>query len=417
MNNTSIAMVAIFAAALATALIRLVFERTQTRRDIERHQGRRREKNLRKHIIKEPGLWRGFLTYKDPDYRRKGFDLQLEIAHGRKSHFMGPGFRIHFGDRGSETPFHINLYLYWVSFYFSMNTPNMGAIFSKICGGHKRDISIETHSGKLWWKMWYDDDGGHDSHHKCDKIRKIWWWPFKNHMYRSWACFRDGNIDLNPIDAMWGPRYYHYEKLATEDDLVGLYEWPDDVYNVTFTLMKVTRARRAGPKWARRPKNDGFSVEWECHENTGIPFRNNSWKGDGVYGSAVKIDGDNGWLGKAEANLMKWITDQRKENGFKPPIGAIEEIVMTDEGLMVHGSVWAQDTIDKIKGESMHLSMGFNAAGEAGKKAGAAMTEAMFVVQDDDDDEPIDLTENELLKAMYTPEEILLQAENRDKED
>jgi hypothetical protein len=173
-------------------------------------------RSIRKHSIKEKGLWRGWLTLNDPDYMHQGADYHLEVAYGRRAaRSLGWGFRIHFGDKGSETPFHIDLYAYWFAIFFSMNTPHMGQIFSKICGGHKRNISLRTHSGNLWWELWFDDDMGYDRHHDCDKWRTLWWWPFKNKKYRPWACWRSGCIELNPLDAMWGHRYYEYEKIDT----------------------------------------------------------------------------------------------------------------------------------------------------------------------------------------------------------
>lgn len=286
-----------------------------------------RIKSVRKHAFREAGLWRGWLTINDPDYMHKGVNFHLEVSYGRT--WRNLGFKLHFGDRGSETPFHFNLYLWWISFYFSMNTTNMGRIFEWIGRGHKRDISLTVHNGQLWWKLWFDDDMGYDRHHECDKWRMPWWWPFRNRKYRSWMCLRDGNIDLNPLNVWWGHPKFSYETIdELEEDVFGVYQFEGDVYDVTFKLEKGTQQREHGPRFARRPKHAGYYAHWECKE--GIPFRNHEWKGDCSYGSAVKIDGPvdtREWVGEAHRKLQEDIIEDRERCGYNPPRTQQDELV------------------------------------------------------------------------------------------
>ena len=324
-------------------------------------------RSVRKHSIKEKGLWRGWLTVNDPDYMRQGVDYHLEVAYGRrKARSLGVGFRLHLGDKGSETPFHFDVYLYWFAIFFSMNTPHMGQIFNKIGRGHKRDISLRTHSGRLWWNLWFDDDMGYDRHHHCDKRRNPWWWPFRNKKYRSWMCLRDGCIDLNPLDVMWGHRYYEYKNLGVYEDDFGVYQFEDDIYTVVFTLQHATRGRRHGPRWARKRTDAGYSVDWDC--KTGIPVQNHDWwKGDCTYASAVKIeDPHHNWLGQAHNALQEWVIKERQRNNYRPPVGKIIEVRETEDGIIIEGAIdtiSGSELLDAVKkGDVEGMSIGFNSS-------------------------------------------------------
>lgn len=323
-------------------------------------------RSVRKHSIQEKGLWRGWLTINDPDYMRKGVDYNLEVAYGRrKSGSLGVGFRLHFGNRGSETPFHFDVYGYWFAIFFSMNTPNMGKFFEWLGRGYKRNISIRTHSGQVWWELWFDDDGGYDRHHNCDGWRTLWWWPFKNKKYRPWSCWRHGNLELNPLDAWWGGRYYSYEEIDVYEDTFGVYQFEDDFYDVKFSLRKVTQARRNGPKWARRVIDRGYSVEWDCRE--GIPVQNYDWKGNYTYASSVKIENPHeNWLGQAHTALQEWVIKERQRNNYRPPVGKIIEVRETEDGIIIEGAIdtiSGSELLDAVKaGEVDGMSIGFNSS-------------------------------------------------------
>jgi hypothetical protein len=261
----------------------------------------------------EPGEWRFWLHY------RQTMAMSFEMVWGKRAKSLGPGFSIHFGDRGSETPVDAHLSLYWIAIFIGTGSRRVARFCEWIGRGHKRDISLKFHDGSMWWKLWYDDDMGYDSYHRCDSWRqpKLPPWRWGRKKYRPWMCLRDGHIDLNPLDAFWGPRLYSYNDLQTETTTVCVGEFPGDEYEVTFTLQEQTRARREGPSWARRETDEGWSAEWRTK---GIPYRNHSWKGDDVLGSAQKVTAGNPeWLYEAVGSLIERIKKDRVRYNYRPP--------------------------------------------------------------------------------------------------
>lgn len=255
-------------------------------------------------------------------YRIRGNDLRrieghLEIASRPK--IRTAGFRIHLGDRGSETPLDLMLDLGRVAVFGAFDCPGLGQVCERIGGGHKRDLSLQVHGGSLWWNLWYDDDGGHDAHHKCDSWRqpKLWPWSRGRRKHRGWMCLRDGNIDLNPLDALWGHRYFNYEDVEKRTALVPVGEFPGDEYEVDFTLQRQTRARRYGPRWVQHRSDEGWTASWECHP--GLPVRNHDWKGDEILASAERVSSAEGWLPEAVDSLVQRVKKDRRHYGYQPP--------------------------------------------------------------------------------------------------
>lgn len=279
-------------------------------------------KNLHAFRLKEKGLRRYFAKYSIRGDYSKRIETQLEIAIRRK---VSPGFSLHFGNNGSETPVDVIISFYWLAFLWGLNFPGLGRFCEKIGRGHKRNISLKFHGRMMWWELWYDDDMGYDDYHRCDKRRKprLWPWSMGREKYRSWMCLRQGNIDLNPLDALWGQRYYSYLDLWAKNTRLDVGQFEGDVYDVVFKLQKVTRARKHGPAWARRVSDEGWSADWRCEK--GIPFRNDSWKGDEILASAEKVtqhcDGDlsDDWLFEAKASLVERVKKDRIKYNYSPP--------------------------------------------------------------------------------------------------
>ena len=272
-------------------------------------------KNFYIHSSRSDSSFRSWLRY-------RGLSMQIEIPWRKK---VSPGFCLHFGDNGSETPVDVMVSFYWIAFFWGCNWPGLGKLCEKIGQGHKRNISLKFHGGQMWWELWHDDDGGYDRHHRdiCDQRRKpkLWPWSRGRDKYRSWMCLREGNIELNPLSALWGVRYFHYEVLEEADVWVLIDQFPGDRYNVHFKLEKQTQARKHGPKWARHMTDRGYSVDWS--HNPGIPTQNHDWKGDHTLGSGFSIEGRENWQDQAVVKLAEWVKTERNRRGYRPR--AVEE--------------------------------------------------------------------------------------------
>lgn len=270
------------------------------------------------HKIKENKGRRFFFHLWTKDDKRI-FDYQIEVYHRMKE----LSFKLHFGNRGSETPFDGYFCIPFLQLYWGMDFNGLGRICEIIGFGKKRDLSLSIHGGHLWWNLWFDNDMGYDRYHECDGWRTIWWWPFSwyRKKYRSWACLRDGNIELNPWSAIWGIRFYSYEDLETATRWVRVDQFPTDEYSVDFTLQRMTQARRHGPWPFNRKTDRGLIVKWFC--NPGIPTRNHDWKGDNILGSSFRLDPEREpepWDDVAVDTLIDWVKKQRIRRNYHPPI-------------------------------------------------------------------------------------------------
>jgi hypothetical protein len=256
--------------------------------------------------------------------RYKKVEAHLEIVWTKK---VAPGFQLHFGNRGSETPIDWHISAYWLAVFGSFNAPGIGALCEKIGRGHKRNISLKFHNKQMWWELWYDDDMGSDDWHRCDKWRKpkLWPWSMGREKYRSWMCLRSGNIELNPVSAFYGSRLWlRDEQFQTESKtaLVSINDFPDDEYEVVFTLERREVRRQRGPKWAQRVKRVDYSADATCRP--GIPVRNHDWKGDEILGWSVRITtGDksypHNWLTTAVKGTIDQVRRDRKHYNYQPP--------------------------------------------------------------------------------------------------
>lgn len=293
------------------------------------------------HHSQAPKSHRVWITYNIKRNPRRQIKAKLEVVWNWKlKGYHHTGASIHFGGRGSETPIDIFLGLYFVSFFFGMNFPGLGRICGWLGRGHHRNISLKVHDGSIWWELWYDDQSGYDDWHRCDGWRRIWWWPFKNKKYRSWSCLRQGNIDLNPLDAIYGSQNYHYKTVDTAETILfmingqdSIAEMPQAEFNKFYAegavekhllkleLQHVDSYRDRAPKWARGYKDCGYMASWRCDQ--GIPFRNNSWKGNYTYASAVdlgmKLYVGEAWPFLARGRIRDSINEDRKRYNYKSP--------------------------------------------------------------------------------------------------
>lgn len=263
--------------------------------------------------------------------RRQGFDgrtlnLGLELVKREKwgGLLHGPGFKLHFGGRGSETPFdgHIDTGKY--AAYWQIG--GIGGRFCEWLGrGHKRDLALSIHGGSLWWKLWYDGESGNDEHHRCDSWRtpKVWPWSAGRRKHRGWMCLRDGSIDLNPVDAFWGSKLWLRDENFAEQTvraLVPIGDFEGDEYEVDFTLERRTVRRKNGPAWAQRIKRVDYSADAKCRP--GIPVRNHEWKGDEILGWNVNVTdqavADGTWVREAVAATVELVRRDRRHYRYQP---------------------------------------------------------------------------------------------------
>jgi hypothetical protein len=391
--------------AIAIATISALFRHYKIQSNIRRLNGE--GNRFHWHAIKEPQMYRCWLTFGDPAYRRKGVDFHWEVAYGKKAMALGPGFRIHLGDRGSETPFHFDVYLWFIAIFFSMNTPRMGELFERVGRGHKRDISVRYHNDKIWWNLWYDNDDGYDNYHEDHRWVIPKFWPFRNRKFRSWSCLRSGSIDVNPLNVWWGVRYYEYKTLDEDVLLIEINQFKGDEYMVEFKVQEQFRGRRNGPKWVRRKTHEGYTAEWCCKD--GIPYRNHDWKGDNVYASAVSIPDPNVWRMDADDNLKAYIIDQRDKYDYRNP----EQILKAIKS--------ATPIFDAMQGQFLQLGAASGKAATSLKGFAEKFQEKLesdggMIILPADSEMLVSPVENEKLKSMYTPEEMAQQVINRDKD-
>lgn len=233
------------------------------------------------------------------------------------------GIKFHVGNEASETPFDGHVTAGPFGYYWSVGGVG-GRLASWLGRGHKRDLSLNVFGGHLWWRLWYDDDGGHDAYHRCDSWRKpqLWPWSRGRSKHRSWMCLRDGSIRLNPADELWGPPKPHRVVLPgqTPTLAVPVGEFPGDTYLVDVRLERWTWLREHGPAWARRVQDVHYEAEWRA-EGEGIPFRNHSWKGDGVIGSGVRLPDPlpADWQRIVVESIVERVKADRRRYRYSPP--------------------------------------------------------------------------------------------------
>ena len=263
-------------------------------------------------------------------YRIKGDDLRriegsLEFAFHKKP--SSAGFQFHIGDRGSDTPVDGYIDAGFVAMYWGFNFPGLGKFCEKLGRGHKRNISLRVFSGQLWWELWYDDQGGNDSYHQCDSWRKpkLWPWSMGRRKHRGWMCLRNGNIEINPIDAFYGSKLWLKDESFPErvkTALVPVNHFPGDEYEVVFTLERREVKRRHGPAWAQRVKRVDFSADARC--KPGIPVSNHSWKGNEILGWGCKVSEESvahdTWVREAVAKTIELVERDRKHYRYHPPV-------------------------------------------------------------------------------------------------
>jgi hypothetical protein len=230
-------------------------------------------------------------------------DLQTVVSRKPQREFSA---RFHLGKRWSETPLDAHLTVAGTGLYWSVNFPGLRKIAHALTKGEGRDLSLSTHGGKLWWRLWTGEDHCNGHNH--------WRATRKGKRHMPWLC-RDGNIPTDPLELIYGPMQYHFEDIDTADGLVVM---PEGIYPVNLKLRRVTRGYRNG----KRRRYQYMDVNWDC--KGGIPWmydHSGGWKGTGVYGSSVRVPDDvegKDWASIAAVKIAAAATESRVRTGWTP---------------------------------------------------------------------------------------------------
>jgi hypothetical protein len=162
-----------------------------------------------------------------------------------------------------------------------LNTSLGGRVAHRLTGGDGgRDVSANIHDGTLYWKLWAGENDP------------------------------SGSLSVNPLDYLYGGcRRYSYEDVAGPR-IVLLVTTEGTEHSVELTLQRQTLARPRGPR------EQSWTVAWDCKD--GIPVRDDGWKGDCFYGSAVHVDSDEAWVTAALDALRADVTRDREHYQWRP---------------------------------------------------------------------------------------------------
>lgn len=233
------------------------------------------------------------------------------------------GFKLHLGDRSSETPWDGHVDVGVGAAFWSIG--GVGGRLAEFLGrGQKRNLSLRLHGGQVWWELWHDDEGGNAEHaHRCDSWRQptVWPWSLGRRKHRPWMCLRDGNLDLNPATAFWGTPSPTKTVLADDVTLpIALGEFPGDTYLIDGRLERWDWARDHGPAWARKP-----SSTWHYEWRGKIPTDRGNWKGDHILGSGVtltqtEVEAGDSWQQLVMDRVVEQMLRDRRRNGYTPAV-------------------------------------------------------------------------------------------------
>jgi hypothetical protein len=265
----------------------------------------------RDRAVNLPGIVAG--TDRRDGWRGRTGEIGVDIITRKPSRESLFSAKFHVGDRWSETPIDAHLDVLGKAIYFNTS---LGWRLAHVIGP-KRDLALSVHGGSLWWKLWADSSDDARDHRDWWRTPKVWPWSRGRRKARTWMSLRSGSIELNPLDALWGHRYFDYEDLERSTVMVDVGEFPGDAYPVDFTLQRQTRARRHGPAWARRRTDEGLTAHWDS--KPGLPVRNHDWKGDEILGSAERVTAADGWLTEATTSLIERVKKDRRRYRYTPP--------------------------------------------------------------------------------------------------
>lgn len=234
------------------------------------------------YFLQNPGPWPASMT--------GTVGGQLVIG-GRISSSVGIGIKV--GNPGSEQVLAANLCLGPLGALY-LHTENHGRWLQRRLnptGYNSRVIEARINNGRLWWQLWARRDESRATDPR----------------------WMQGSFPIDPRRALLGKRTLLQEPHGEPID--GRVCMPDGtVHDVRLRLEKWTSGRQRGRKTER------WVVEWSS--KAGIPFRNDSWKGDEVFASSVDVSStavENGqWVQLACARIAADCARDRVRYNYQP---------------------------------------------------------------------------------------------------
>jgi hypothetical protein len=162
-------------------------------------------------------------------------------------------------------------------------------------GYHDRQIGLDVHNGRLWWKVWARENESRSTDPK----------------------WMEGNAPIDPRHYLFGPR--RNRKISETDRVPATVYMPEgDTHQVTVHLQQWETRRTRGRATTY------WMAQWDCQ--AGIPVRNHDWKGDETFSCAWMIEGvtpDNPrWPYILAAKAAEQCTRDRARYGYRAPEAA-----------------------------------------------------------------------------------------------
>jgi len=228
--------------------------------------------------IRLPGAW--------PTAPTGGLATELVIG---RSHATGINLTV--GCAGAESPLSGHIGLGPLGALY-LHTERHGARVQRrfnAVGYDSRTISLDFHNGRVWWRVWARENESRST--------DPWW--------------MDGNLAIHPAHYLLGARTSEavHEKRAT-----GTVYLPD---GTTHDVQLRLEQRRYGRPRGR--KTTTWLLDWDCP--TGIPTRNDSWKGDDTYGGAFSVPAETaaeeGWADAVCVLIAESCMRAREHYGYQ----------------------------------------------------------------------------------------------------
>lgn len=165
-------------------------------------------------------------------------------------------------------------------------------------GYNSRVTDVAVQDGRLRWRLWAKRD-----EHSASTPR-----------------WRDGSVVVDLRERLWGPLLYSYEPVG--EPVAAMVRMPEgDDHEVVLKLRRVRRGRKRGVGEL------SWSADWSS--KNGIPFRNDSWKGNEVMAASVKVSDaavkQDRWVAEACAGIAANVSAMRTRYQWRTPEGQMAE--------------------------------------------------------------------------------------------